>query len=421
MNQLAKIIKINLLSLIALPLLVLATISKLISKSLEKIFLILGLGIFSIVLVLVFDFLKDPMEALGMALIILLDLIVIGLILSIIVGIASILSGVAYFIIKFLTQMFDWIYSKLYLLYSSLMNTCEDDYEELILGNSSIFYRFACIMNSIMIGLNRGLILLVNYAMVLSGVLSVAFIVLFLRKMSASVEATMGISLLQLLKLYRPIDQVFIGVVSIVVIGSVVGILFLIGLEWREWGEEMMLLSSHDSTYMDDINQEKEETFQKEIHHSNEDVEYSKGLEYFKTLERHVDGFEGFMKEIQDTVSTTSNMLLKSNYNEYATLIQELFQLVSSYRKEIPLDEILKLTTKIDKIDSLKNDILELIGMEKKHENAFFFTGCTTKEKLEKRYKSLCKTYHPDMEFGDEETFKKMSDEYEKLVKNFEG
>lgn len=44
-----------------------------------------------------------------------------------------------------------------------------------------------------------------------------------------------------------------------------------------------------------------------------------------------------------------------------------------------------------------------------------FFAGCNTQEKLEKRYRALCKTYHPDSEAGDEDTFKIMTEEYERL------
>ena len=42
-------------------------------------------------------------------------------------------------------------------------------------------------------------------------------------------------------------------------------------------------------------------------------------------------------------------------------------------------------------------------------------------EKLDKRYKALCKTYHPDAEGGDKETFQKMKDEYDEIRKHLES
>lgn len=50
-----------------------------------------------------------------------------------------------------------------------------------------------------------------------------------------------------------------------------------------------------------------------------------------------------------------------------------------------------------------------------------FFVGCDTLEKLDHRYKSLCKTYHPDYNSGDEETFKEMKAEYEELKSTMEN
>ncbi len=50
-----------------------------------------------------------------------------------------------------------------------------------------------------------------------------------------------------------------------------------------------------------------------------------------------------------------------------------------------------------------------------------FFQGCDTLEKLEKRYKNLAKTFHPDTEAGDTETMKTINAEYDRLKKEFEN
>jgi hypothetical protein len=46
---------------------------------------------------------------------------------------------------------------------------------------------------------------------------------------------------------------------------------------------------------------------------------------------------------------------------------------------------------------------------------AMFFHGCNDLNTLNSRYKNLCKTFHPDGQSGDEETFKKMQRAYERL------
>lgn len=75
---------------------------------------------------------------------------------------------------------------------------------------------------------------------------------------------------------------------------------------------------------------------------------------------------------------------------------------------------------KIQGLEKQRHEIEQLVTKLKEEyanplSTALFFAGCTTSEKLEQRYKSLCKTYHPDTGSGDEETFKQMQDEYNQL------
>lgn len=53
------------------------------------------------------------------------------------------------------------------------------------------------------------------------------------------------------------------------------------------------------------------------------------------------------------------------------------------------------------------------------HSDASFFRGCSTMEELTKRYRNLTKTFHPDLEAGDEETMKLVNEEYERLKSEF--
>ena len=44
-----------------------------------------------------------------------------------------------------------------------------------------------------------------------------------------------------------------------------------------------------------------------------------------------------------------------------------------------------------------------------------YFDGCTTREQVQKRYRDLCKVYHPDMGNGSAEVFAQINREYEQL------
>lgn len=50
-----------------------------------------------------------------------------------------------------------------------------------------------------------------------------------------------------------------------------------------------------------------------------------------------------------------------------------------------------------------------------------YFDGCDSSDSLNKRYKDLCKVYHPDMGNGSEEVFKAIQDQYNTLKKKWES
>ena len=45
-----------------------------------------------------------------------------------------------------------------------------------------------------------------------------------------------------------------------------------------------------------------------------------------------------------------------------------------------------------------------------------FFEGCKTPEAIKKRYRDLCKVYHPDNGNGSEAIFAAICDEYNRLM-----
>ena len=45
-----------------------------------------------------------------------------------------------------------------------------------------------------------------------------------------------------------------------------------------------------------------------------------------------------------------------------------------------------------------------------------YFNGCKTEDEIKKRYRDLCKVFHPDSENGDQETFLKVKADYEALM-----
>ncbi|MCR5204047.1 MAG: J domain-containing protein [Lachnospiraceae bacterium] len=56
---------------------------------------------------------------------------------------------------------------------------------------------------------------------------------------------------------------------------------------------------------------------------------------------------------------------------------------------------------------------------EEKKENlksTGYFNGCKSEEEIKKRYRDLCKVFHPDSENGDQETFLRIKEDYETIM-----
>ena len=93
-----------------------------------------------------------------------------------------------------------------------------------------------------------------------------------------------------------------------------------------------------------------------------------------------------------------------SEYNEIVELINEMYNIGynASVRKG-------------------KNDKFPLQSQINEQKDNIFFSGCSNVEELSKRYKNLCKAYHPDVYAGDEETFKAIHKEYELLMSRYQN
>lgn len=143
-------------------------------------------------------------------------------------------------------------------------------------------------------------------------------------------------------------------------------------------------------------------------------------LSYMKNLEEQISTIEILGNSIDCIQAQKESSLLRSSWNEYLRDLKELVDTCNSYKKGIPGNEFQKMIPKIQALEKQKRELEQMVTKLKDEystptSSAIFFAGCDTLEKLEQRYKSLCKTYHPDTGSGDEDTFKRMVEEYEQL------
>ncbi len=412
-----KIIKINLLALLAFPLLLVATVVKLIAKAMEKILLIIGTVLVLGVLVLALEVLKEPGNILtGIAYLIAI-MILGGIVIALIIWILSLISSIAIAFVELIINVINAVYELIYMGYAGLYHICYEDYCTLEMSPGG--KRGSCFIFTCLRIINRIIVFFATHALKVLAVITVAVVVYCVARSNAYINNVFGMSLIAYLKLFSVFEVIAGIIIYVAVLAAFAIVMLSLGVEWSEWGEEMSLNTS-------DYEKQVKELVNGYGELGNGNVLAQPGMDakrmgrynhYIDTINYHIRGMENFLQEVRPVAEKSEDYILRANSGQYITDFFEIVEELNKYGDTVPVEVLEKLMPKIDKIDELHKKVeqqMEKIKEEREKKVAQgFFNGCDTIEKLEKRYKALCKTYHPDSEAGDEETFKKMKDEYE--------
>ena len=148
-----------------------------------------------------------------------------------------------------------------------------------------------------------------------------------------------------------------------------------------------------------------------------EDGEEHAYQDCLELLMDHVDYLDELGGMVEDLLTRTDNALLKSTWSTYFRSLSELAEVCSPENGSLSKDKYQYVISRIHQLDRQRDDVMNLIEQLEKSPrtpvpDSVYFSGCNTMEKLEKRYRSLCKAYHPDSEGGDSESFQRMREEY---------
>lgn len=407
MGNILKILKINALSLLALPLLLLATMCKLIAKAMDKLALMFGMSSLTLLIYFIFEAIKQPEGFLQWFLLVLVFAVVGFLLVAII-----------YALIRFgmvvwnaITGFFNNAYEVTYMSYLKFYETCTTDFEALNGEAPKKGYLAACLFYTIVLGLNKVIITFITISLYLAIGGSVVFVVATLLSLNSNISKTLGINLFTYIANCDTFTKIYGIVFLLAYMATVVIVLLSLGLEWHEWAMELKMTGEQYKEHVQQLQDKKLEA---------ENTVSDKDKKYMDKLSKHLNEVEKLEPEVERILAAGDNPVLRSAWSDYLKALTNITHTFNSRKEGIPITKFKKLIPKIDALDKQCENIKRLLARRKEEaqnltKNSAFFSGCNTAEKLEKRYKSLCKAYHPDAEGGDEETFKALQEEYEKI------
>lgn len=419
-----RIIKINLLALIAFPLLLLATAIKLLAKAMEKTLTIIGTILAIGGIALVFEIARNPEGLLQGVVAFIVCVILGGFLVAIIIWVLTLISSAVMVGISLAIGLVNALYELLYAGYTGLYHICYEDYCFLEMSRGAKIG--SCFIYSLLRVLNRLIIFFATHALKVLIVCSVVLVGYAIWSTNSYIQTVFGINVFSYLKLF-PVYEIIYGVVLyLAVMAGIVILLVSLGIEWSEWGEEMSMSTTEYEGFVQNVKTEYTAINEEHINQL-EDVgrkQRAKYNFYAELLNSHMDTLDGFLQDIAPIVEKSEDYILRANRGQYITDLNDIAEVLRKFNGAVPSDEFDKLIPQIDRIEKLKKKVEQQVQQIRESksgkanvaggEMSNFFAGCTSSEKLEKRYKALCKTYHPDSDAGDEETFKRMRDEYEK-------
>ncbi|MDE5951857.1 MAG: J domain-containing protein [Acetatifactor sp.] len=431
MKKVLKIAKINILAIIALPLLLLATAAKLAAKAMEKTITIIGAIFILFGIAVIFEIFKNPSEFLNGFFLVIVCLVLGGIFTAIAVWILSLISAIVMAVVSIIISLLNSAYELVYAGYAAIYNSCKTEYALVNEEGNGFVNGLCCLFFTLLRVINRAIILFVIHALKIFVLASIVIVIGSLVLSNQYVQEHFGIGLLTYVRMFPTYSIVYGVTLYLAFLIAIVVILLSLGIEWNEWGSEMDLSTSDYEKYLSSILEGTGEIGQESIQgiHALDEKRIEKCNRYQEILQRHVAEIEEFIERMHPLVDKSDNYILRSSWGEYFPRLQETVDQIGKYEDGMPVEEFEKLMPQIDKLEELKHTIekqaLKAATEQKPGSTAAagggFFAGCNTLEKLEKRYRALSKTYHPDSEAGDEETFKVMTEEYEKLKAELKG
>lgn len=435
MANILKVLKINFLSLLALPFFLLTILAQLLMKAVQKTMVFIGLGAALFALFLLNLLFNNPggfLDGLGTFFAI---LIVFGSIILIVAGILFLFGTVAAAlvtaVISLLTTILDSAFHLCHNLYCQLFDICRRDHSALTADSASPALRLTCPFFYLMKGLNALIVFLLSIAGPLAICASIGIIGYLVYSVHRFTSQSFGLGIFAYLKLFPTVNVVFSVLYFVVVALGIATALVTLGMEWMEWGK---LLKFSTQNYQEYRNTLLEQSMQMDaplspLAESGSTGDAAKCQEYMDSLQLLLNEAESLQQQVDAVMNIKPDPALAYDFAEYMSLLEKILADFSKYKKEIPCHDFETLfIPEIKKAQKLSHDLTQkvlsaLSRQTKTRQNQTapdFFAGCQTEEELKRRYRALSKIYHPDAG-GHSESFTLMQDQYNRRTAELGG
>ena len=420
-----KIIKINLLAIVSIILFIVSSFFKVVSITLSKLEVILKIVVGWVAVILGLSMLLDAgiREQFGqMALAMFALVVMLGLVFLItyliIHFVIALLYGIFVGVLTTFAELMDMISFKCLSGYMYLKGINQIEYQIIGLSGNSKANDALCMFFTIQKGIEWGLSYVFSKAILIGMLFIGGFVTWVYMMINAAYVSEKGMTFIQYW-LLQPKNEMYLEFsvfISIFVTGGV--ILFNLVKELADWGK--MLRNEETSGVL--IKQAYEEVSFKQKKDNR--IEVEKAQEYYRILCKHLQSFRDLENKVSIILAMKEDVLLNVKFQDYCSDMMDVCKYIDD-KGQIRLEKFKLCYTKISNLDAKRIDILELANkLEEKFSQPFatsiYFGGCNTKEKLDARYKQLCKAFHPDSVGGDTELFQKMKQEYELLKSKLE-
>lgn len=412
-----KVLKINFFSIITIVLFLVAFTSKLLEIIISELIIIKNVLISILVVIAVYQIIYYGFDLLESY----LTFVVCFSICTIVSAMFSIIRNTIYFIIMSLIKLFTYLWTEaIYffsytytLCYSSslkLTALCERDFEFISLSRKKVINVLYCVFYFLSKGIRKSINIICYCGIIIAIVFSVLCSFSFGLLANKYFNKYYSENIIDLLKQHNNLSAIAEISICLIIIIGIFTLLILIGLDLHAWSKDL----NKPTVLNSDINFNN---YEETPIAQNEETYFKYNNMFYKSIE----DIETLACEVQEIFNKDKDSEIIVFWNEYLLNVKEVCSAFNSFDKKGKAHrfEIQSLIPKIINIKNYHKNLIEQINdckirMVNQSSKAVFFSDCDTLDKLEHRHKILCKAYHPDAG-GEEETFKKMQNEYESL------